>query len=179
LRIELTQEIESLYSDGDRNALAQLLEVARGSNEDNSSISSIDFQQNRLEPAAVGVPNLHPIVVHESFHCPPFGDIAITLGDSLCDCSNYGDLFDPCCKFWGPNDGIDWEAEMNYASQTVNDQSRPKNNIMRKRLYRKVYRQCNIGDERGSRTELSVCAVAKVRQIYPSASGDYMGYLAS
>jgi hypothetical protein len=135
------------------------------------------FSKIGLNQPLSAYPTCTPLLSMRAFTVLHLKILLSLFGDSLCDCSNYGDLFDPCCKFWGPNDGIDWEAEINYASQTVvNDQSRPKNNIMRKRLYRKVYRQCNIGDERGSRTELSVCAVAKVRQIYPSTSGDYMGY---
>jgi len=172
--------IDLLMENTDISVLEELLEVARGSAKDDiSDDSDAEEYVADAEPAVVGAPNLHPPVAHTSLHCPPFNDITPTLGDSLCDCYKYGELFDPCCRQWGQYDAIDWDAQMRYSARNINDHTRPTNNIMRKHLYLKVYRQCNVGDEREVRTELSVCAVAKVRQLFPSSSGDYMGFLYS
>ena len=50
------------------------------------------------------------------------------------------------------------------------------NNVMRKNLYQKLWRTCDLGDTRGERIKLPNCGEAKVRQIYPQQDGKYMGF---
>ena len=51
------------------------------------------------------------------------------------------------------------------------------NNEMRKFWYKKIFICQDFGVlEKGERKRLPHCAVAKIRQIYPSESGLYMGF---
>ena len=72
-------------------------------------------------------------------------------------------------KYWGENDAINWKSIRSEALASMNDENRTlTNNQMRKQLYKLLYRQCDIGNNKGERIELSPCGVAKIRQIYPS-----------
>ena len=51
------------------------------------------------------------------------------------------------------------------------------NNVMRKNLYQKLWRTCDLGDTRGERIKLPNCGEVKVRQIYPQQDGKYMGLM--
>ena len=84
-----------------------------------------------------------------------------------------------CCRlddfvFFGSIDFVTLIAE---AIDTVNDEGRIPNNILRKKLYRSLFLDTNFGIlEKKERRKLPNCGVAKVRQIFPSTSGNYMGY---
>ena len=116
--------------------------------------------------------NIYAAVVHDSIHCPPFDEI-----DGCCDCAEFG--MGGCCRlddfvFFG---SIDFEILMAEAIDTVNDEGRMPNNILRKKLYRSLFLDTNFGIlEKKERRKLPNCGVAKVRQMFPSTSGNYMGY---
>ena len=79
--------------------------------------------------------NIHGVVVHESLHCPRFTEIEKTLY-GCCDCTEFG--MGNCCRlddfvFFGSIDFVTLIAE---AIDTVNDEGRIPNNILRKKLYR-------------------------------------------
>jgi hypothetical protein len=51
------------------------------------------------------------------------------------------------------------------------------NRLNRKRLYRIIFHKVDPGTlGQRERLELPVCAVAKVRQLFPDESGFYMGF---
>ena len=120
--------------------------------------------------------NVHAVVVHDSIHCPPFDEIDNTL-HGCCDCAEFG--MGGCCRlddfvFFG---SIDFETLIAEAIDTVNDEGRMPNNILRKKLYRSLFLDTNFGIlEKKERRKLPNCGVAKVRQMFPSTSGNYMGY---
>ena len=66
--------------------------------------------------------------------------------------------------------------ELDDASKTINSTPRIASNLLRKRLYKLLYHAIDFGIlEKNERRKLPNC-VAKIRQIYPSSSGDYMGF---
>jgi hypothetical protein len=126
---------------------------------------------------------LHDHVVFDTFHCPPFPDTPEGLENTMkqpCNCSSYGVLFQKCAKLWGIGDPIDWGEEREFALKTINNDKRQSNSTKRKDLYKSVYRAYENGVlmERGQVTQIRLanCAEAKVRQVYPSSDGFYMGY---
>jgi len=65
-----------------------------------------------------------------------------------------------------------------FTGDDVEDDDAQGSYEMRKHYYGCIYRLCDLGGtERWTRIELPVCAVAKIRQMYPSADGNYMGFL--
>ena len=126
---------------------------------------------------------LHDPVAFDTFHCPPFPDTPEGFENTMkkpCNCSSYGVLFQKCAQLWGIGDPIDWEKERDFALKTINNDKRQSNSTKRKDLYKLVYRTYVNGVlERGQDIRLANCAEAKIRQIYPSYDGYYMGNLVS
>jgi hypothetical protein len=126
----------------------------------------------------VGLVNLHAAVVFDTAHCPPLEELPREPNAEECNCAGFG--LHPCVlQLWiGDNDPIDFTALHENALETVNNVVRRPNNLSRKALYRKIFANLEFADfEEGQRRKLPNCAVAKVRQMYPSATGDYMGFL--
>lgn len=72
---------------------------------------------------------------------------------------------------------IDFEEQLLLAKDGVDIQSRIPNNEMRKFYYKKLFVCLDFGVlEKGERKRLPNCAVAKVRQIFSSDTGYYMGF---
>jgi hypothetical protein len=68
-------------------------------------------------------------------------------------------------------------SQISNAGENIGSDERRSNKDLRKALYKKVFRASDFGVlEPGERRRLPNCAVAKVRQIYPSDTGYYMGF---
>jgi hypothetical protein len=113
---------------------------------------------------------------HASLHCPPFESINSTQ-HGICNCTSFAMI--DCCQTDGYSffTDLDFESEHQLAADTVNDILRLPSNLKRKRLYKLVFLKCDFGIlEPGERRRLPNCVVAKIRQMYPSNSGLYMGF---
>lgn len=106
---------------------------------------------------------------------PAFENVATTLGNGQCNCENFG--INTCCLrepefgFFYPDINIDEEM-----ARERTEHSNP-NHLNRKRLYRIIFHKVDPGTlGQRERLELPVCAVAKVRQLFPDESGFYMGF---
>jgi hypothetical protein len=127
---------------------------------------------------------IHDPVVHPNIHCPPFIDMSTVFrGDphGVCDCDDF--CFAMCVQdndfeyFKTANFVIAFDEILLKAGQNVDSQERKSNNELRKALYKKIFCALDFGVlEPGERRRLPNCAVAKVRQIYPSETGYYMGF---
>ena len=72
---------------------------------------------------------------------------------------------------------IDFEEEYLSAINSVDNHDRLPSNLLRKRLYKHIFHETDIGLlEKHERRKLPNCSVAKVRQIYPNTNGEYMGF---
>ena len=88
---------------------------------------------------------VHDPVEYDCIHCPPFPSCENTkLNDYLCDCYSYGEHYTTCCLEWGENDPIDWNFWLESAD-AMKDIEILLNNVMRKVLYNKLWRTCNLG----------------------------------
>jgi hypothetical protein len=119
---------------------------------------------------------LHDAVDHDFRHCPPFPTIESTLhGD--CDCADYGMV--QCCREnnFSFFHRLNFDEEYQLSLNSVMDMDRLPSNLLRKRLYKHLFHETDIGLlEKHERRKLPNCAVARVRQIYPNTEGQYMGY---
>jgi hypothetical protein len=129
------------------------------------------------------VPPRERIYVHEpvdfaSLHCPPFESIETTML-GVCDCTDFGMI--EC----GTNDNFQvFSADINFideysdALSSVHSPLRLPSNKLRRRLYGLLFCACDFGIlEKRERRKLPNCAVAKIRHVFPSSDGYYMGYL--
>jgi hypothetical protein len=124
--------------------------------------------------------HLHESVDHNSRHCPPFPDIDTTLPlEHVCDCFDYP--MPQCCItdkcLWISQH---WRKSMPLLFIEANENQNDRlleNNQMRFRLYAKGYKRLDFGGgEAGVRHKLPNCYVAMVRQLYPSSTGNYVGF---
>lgn len=143
--------------------------------EDQSENSSVDGN-SVVEFGDGNSIHLHAPPVFVSRHCPPFESIDTTLYGN-CDCSDFG------MELCGQTDDFLFFAALNFneeyieATDTVNSEDRITSNLLRKRLYKMLFHATDFGIlEKNERRKLPNCAVARIRQIYPSITGDYMGY---
>jgi hypothetical protein len=146
------------------------------SDEDQSSDESIVDNQVEIR-GVVGPPlHLHDPIQHPHLHCPPFPNISNTSwGD--CDCNDHG--MDTCCSLDNYEffSSLGLNDEFINASNTVDNADRLSNNKLRKQLYFRLFHICDFGVlEERERRRLPNCPVAYIRQIYPSETGDYMGF---
>jgi hypothetical protein len=127
---------------------------------------------------------IHDRIDHLHTHCPPFNDMSTVFRGNpygICDCDDF--LFAVCLQdnnfvyFTTANHVIDFDEVLMKAGENIDSDERRSNKDLRKALYKKVFRALDFGAlEPGERRRLPNCAVAKVRQIYPSESGYYMGF---
>lgn len=120
--------------------------------------------------------NVHQQVIFDSIHCPPFESIASTMV-GICDCNHFG------MGVCGQSDNfqifptLNFLEELEVAKDTIHSPLRIESNLLRKRLYKLLFHATDFGIlEPNERRKLPNCAVAKIRQIYPSSTGDYMGF---
>ena len=120
--------------------------------------------------------HLHDPPIFASKHCPPFESIENTLYGE-CDCDDFG------MEVCGQTDEFNFFAvlslgeEYNISLNSVNSLDRLASNLLRKRLYKLLFHATDFGIlEKKERRKLPNCVFARIRQIYPSTSGDYMGY---
>ena len=72
---------------------------------------------------------------------------------------------------------IDFEEEYLSAINSVDNHDRLPSNLLRKRLYKHIFHETDIGLlEKHERRKLPNCSVAKVRQIYPNTNGENTGF---
>ena len=127
---------------------------------------------------------LHGRIHHVYIHCPPFIDMTQTFTGipcGICDCEDFN--FATCfqennfeflknCYY-----KVDFDEQLQLATDSVSNERRKPNNELRKFLYGKVFIALDFGVlEVGERKKLPNCAVAKIRQIYPDETGTYMGF---
>ena len=126
---------------------------------------------------------LHDPVVHDHCHCPPFIDMSETfigIPCGVCDCYDFN--FASCFQennfqfFKDCYYKIDFEEQLILAKDSINIARRRPNHELRKYFYKKLFISIDFGVlEVGERNRLHNCAVPKIRQIYPSETGYYMG----
>ena len=127
---------------------------------------------------------IHDPIIHQNIHCPPFNDMELTFRGNphgICDCDDF--CFAMCVQennfeyFKSANYVIAFDDLLIKAGQNIDSEDRRSNNELRKSLYKKIFCALDFGVlEPGERRRLPNCAVAKVRQIYPSDTGYYMGF---
>jgi hypothetical protein len=72
---------------------------------------------------------------------------------------------------------LNYDEEHQLSLNSVMDIDRLPSNLLRKRLYKHLFHETDIGLlEKLERRKLPNCAVARVRQIYPNTEGQYKGY---
>lgn len=166
-------------------------DIRHDDSEDNDSGSGSDFDDDSEEASVDDAPDVdmdrirvHDPVIHDHFHCPPFDDITHTFRGGLCgvcDCDDF--CFALCLQendyqlFKDSYYTIDFDDQLILARESVDVMRRKPNNELRKYFYKKVFVCLDFGVlEKGDRRRLPNCAVAKIRQIYPSETGLYMGF---
>jgi hypothetical protein len=165
-------DYDSDTSAGDSDEIGSL-----GSDSDDDSIVN-------LPVLIVDRIRLHGRIHHGYFHCSPFIDITQTFTGipcGICDCEDFD--FATCFQennfeflrncFYKVN----FDEQLQLATDSVNNERRLPNNDLRKFLYGKFFVALDFGAlEAGERKKLPNCAVAKIRQIYPDDTGTYMGF---
>lgn len=103
---------------------------------------------------------------------PSFQTVDVTMTQGECDCANFGI---PCCL---EEPVFRFFADINLEDEFYRERTElcNPNHLNRKRLYRTIFRALEFGVLISERRELPKCAVAKVRQLYPSKTGFYMGF---
>ena len=157
----------------------------RDDSDDSSSLEdSVDEESVEENHDEVDKVKLHNPIIHDNVHCPPFDDMSSTFCGfpyGICDCEDFCfalyfqennfQFFKDC--FYS----IDFDAQFMLAFDGIDNVHRRPNNEMRKYYYKKIFFSIDFGVvEKGERRRLPNCAVAKVRQIFPSDSGYYMGF---
>lgn len=122
------------------------------------------------------VVHIHEPQIFASLPCPPFDSIEKTI-DGECDCCDYG------MEVCGRTDDFQFFSTLNLVEEysealaTIDSLGRIPANLLRKRLNKLLFYATDFGIlEKNERRKLPNCAVAKIRQIYPSMTGDYMGF---
>ena len=147
------------------------------SSDNESEIASVD----EIPQDGVDRVMLHEPVLHNHIHCPPFDDISQTFCGvqcGVCDCDDY------CFAVFLQEDNfeflkncyytLDFQKQLQLAEDSCDEPRRKPNNELRKYFYKKCL---DFGVlEKGERRRLPNCAVARIRQIYPSDTGFYMGF---
>ena len=191
---EEEEEEGSASEDGDGDGYGSATDS--DSDADFEDFAPHGFDASDETQAFQGISNLHPPVHCGSLKCLPFKTIADTL-NGPCNCADFGL---PCCQAllppWRSDEQpvnmdafggaaiaeLDFVAFRTRAIRTRDNPRRLGNNSLRKALYQKVFSKLTFPGDRlqqGERRPLPNCVVAMVRQIYPSQSGNYMGFLAN
>ena len=150
-----------------------------------STESDWGTESGESTPSPVDGPQVAEVHIHAALppvpygqHQPPLQFLA-TVFQPPCNCRQFGL---PCCA--QENDFLFFaQRQLNFVEEhqqsvnTAHDPLRKPNNRMRKKLYKRSFYALNFGvHERGERRRLPKCVEARVRQIYPSTSGIYMGF---
>jgi hypothetical protein len=172
-------ESDSSYNPGDESGTE--VDDEYEADEDDETGSNNSFGENQHDDVGdalyEGIKGLHAVVVHDSIHCPPLVDLPMELNRE-CNCIDFG-IYTCILLEWVSDDHpLDFPSIHEGALGSVDSEVRRPNNINRKALYRKLFFNLAFNDHgEGGRRELPNCAVAIVRQIYPNANGNYMGFL--
>lgn len=143
---------------------------------------------------------LHDPLPDTTLHCAPLPHINIFLEHKkfVCNCLTFT-ATEECFYTNNFSFFLDADVSINFeeleieAHEGLDDDYRPANNNMRKVLYSRVYRALDVGytymqsNEKGvkskkgtyqkrERIRLPSCVEARIRQIYPSKNGMYMGF---
>ena len=121
-------------------------------------------------------PGVYPHA-YGSFHCPPATPQQLEgwnaeVFDQRCNCVN-SQLGGQCICTQLFRDLL--ASELTAAGIRTNCRERAPNNEQRKRCYREVAK-CLYEDLYGKRRRLPHCIVARIRAIWPSETGLYMGF---
>jgi hypothetical protein len=118
------------------------------------------------------------------YHLHPWYEPIINPIRSDCDCVE-GFGLSVCMRESDPPymfcaDVVDLgEDALKIAVEECKEYDRRPNNEMRKQLYRLIFHSLDFhAVEKGERRQLPNCALARVRQLYPSHTGHYMGFKA-
>jgi hypothetical protein len=188
---ELRQQLHIDETDGGNEISFSLDESS--SDDDESDVASVDSDDREAYRRYLGGDDdnegltLHPpIDVDIGSHCAPLDylpGIAQPEPHFFCDCTAEGMGLPECCQDDRYQFLVDRGVEISdrhleSARDTVNNPLREENNLRRKRLYKQLYHAVEFGiyDHDHSRRPLPTCAVARIRQIYPSETGQYMGF---
>jgi hypothetical protein len=128
----------------------------------------------------------NPIDIGNLLYPGPMNTPVLSLDDE-CDCSLFNGNIDQCLLNQYHNNwlDIDFQTELNAAIHFRNhNHHREPNNLQRKRMYRDIWK--NLGNHvelehdeqtgRYARIRLPNCSYALVRMIWPSVTGQYMGF---
>ena len=147
--------------------------------DDTDDVNSVDDNIEKVDYI-----KLHDPIVHDHVHCPPFQDMSSTFCGvpcGICDCEDF--CFAMCFQennfqfFKDCFYSIDFDEQLTLAAEGIDNLHRRPNNEMRKYYYKKIFFSIDFGVvEKGERRRLPNCAVARVRQIFPSDTGFYMGF---
>lgn len=176
-------ESVDLFSDSDISDGVRDDDIcSHGSDVESDNFSGDDASSDGSLENGVGVRqdlnmiHLHDPPIFDSIHCPPFDSIEKTM-HGVCDCCDFG--METCCKedefqFFS---AVEFYTEFDACLESINLCDRIAQNLLRKRLYKMLFHATDFGIlEKNERRKLPNCAVAKIRQIYPSLTGDYMGF---
>ena len=118
---------------------------------------------------------LHPPVTFMSLYCPPLAILPMEK-NAVCDCVDFGFVTCVLAKWNDADAEINFDSLERNALESCDDPLRIPNNLLRKKWYKKVFSLLDNAEGDGRR-ELPKCACARIRQIYPSEDGNYMGFL--
>ena len=171
--------LENIHADSDSDSTDADSEHYVDSDDENDDDSIAYLPELNMDRV-----QLHDPILHDHIHCPPFENIAFTFHGGQCGVCDCDDFCLALClqenNFQFFKDSfyvVDLDAEMSLAKESVDIGRRKPNNEMRKFWYKKIFICLDFGVlEKGERKRLPHCAVAKIRQIYPSESGLYMGF---
>ena len=166
---------ESPDSDDSDDSIGDSSESTRDSDAD--EIDSVEDDHG-------GRVKVHDPIIHDHYHCPPIADMLSTFRGvpfGICDCEDFclaycfqenNYEFLKSCAF-----PIDFDEIFELAVEGIQNNSRKPNNEMRKYYYKKLFLALDFGVlEKGERRRLPNCGVAKIRQLFPSETGYYMGF---
>jgi hypothetical protein len=140
--------------------------------EQNDSDNEFDEDDGNPDTSIRQILGLHPPVAFATLHCPPLSVLPMR---GECDCPNFGIY--PCILEVEPWATDVFAPHMDGALGTCDDGGRIANHTRRKGIYGYIHSRLDFEGENTGRKELPNCACAKVRQIYPNADGNYMGFL--
>jgi len=170
-------------SDSDLNSFYNHIEDNSDSEEsrddEDDNISQMELQR--------GLVKVHERIDSDCRNVPPIDNIEVLRVDA-CDCLATNLLY--CCRddeyeFFGYQQGIhkmDFMEIEDMAYANRNNFLVDPNNLQRKALYRRVYwlldfyAEYHPDTKRLVRKKLPSCIMARIRKIYPSRSGYYMGF---
>ena len=172
----LSESSNGVESDDDKSSLDSSSNEDVISDDEISDDGSVHGEGLGANPVGDFI-HLHDPPIFHTRHCPPLESILETV-HSACDCTDFG--MDVCGQ---TNDFNFFESHLNFSDEhseatfTADSEDRIPGNKLRKRMYKILFHATDFGIlEKNERRKLPNCAVARIRQIYPSNTGDYMGF---